>query len=405
MVSSASGRYEYRIAKRWRRFVYITTPPLLLLLVGVPAWEWWEHTASLSALLAYSVLPGALALVFLYGLAEVLKGRIIIDNQRIIQVTSYNTVSLAFEEIKGYQVSRNYLRLLPADIRKPTIRISLLTEQLDEIFDWVADYYPNLNDAPAAGNPVTEPAPFAEPTKAYFQLAEAYQTAQLLNRASWVVAAGLLFYPKPYTILVTAGLLLPLAAIAAQWVYAGLLQPDEPDNSKTPSLGVALIVPAVGLFVRMMLDAELVRTAPIQPWAYSIGGGFAVLLLVACRKQLVGKQGDAGQAIIIFTAALLYGYSAPVAYNVAFDTSQPTHHTSVVLSKYLNSDELPGFTARVQAWGPFPQPVAVHVGRAHYRQLTAGTRIRIRLMQGRLGLPWFVVVHEATPYPAAQVVR
>ena len=268
---------------------------------------------------------------------------------------------------------------------------------MPQIIDWVAEYYPNLEPPSQAAE-----APFASPETQSTrdrQRAEARQTARLLNHVSWIVTAWLLFYPTPYGMAVLAALLLPLAAVAAQWLYPGMLRPDEPDAAPAPSLAVSLLIPGVGLFVRMLLDAELVSVAAVQPWAYPVGGGFALLLLAGSWRHLVGKNRELGQLVIILASALLYGFSAPVAYTVAFDTGRPTYYSPLLLRKYINGAELPGFTAQLQPWGPFRAPAPAHVSRAYYRQLRPGSPVRVRLMPGALGMPWFRVV-ENSPRPA-----
>ncbi|MBF9141639.1 hypothetical protein [Hymenobacter properus] len=89
---------------------------------------------------------------------------------------------------------------------------------------------------------------------------------------------------------------------------------------------------------------------------------------------------------------MLYGYSAPVAYDVAFDTGRAVDYRPVLLRKYINDDELPGFSAVVQPWGPFSDSTTVHVSKAYYRRLRPGSRVRVRLMPGALGVPWFKVM-------------
>lgn len=160
-------------------------------------------------------------------------------------------------------------------------------------------------------------------------------------------------------------------------------------------MGVSLLLPSIGLFVRILLldAAELVSVAAVQPWAYPVGGGFALVLAAGSWRYLVGEARDFGQLIIVLTAALLYGFSAPVAYNVAFDTGPPAYCTPRLLRKYINNDEFSGFTAVVRPWGPSQHDsVRVHVSRAHYQHLQLGSPVRVRLMPGALGIAWFRAV-------------
>ena len=389
MADALPGYREYRLATGWRLFVGFAAPLLVVLFIGMPVLWWLEKPLPLLTAL-YCALPLGLALLLLYGWAEALWGRVIVAPEGIMEVSILGRRRLAWVEVKGYRITRNYLRLLPTDVRKKPIRIGLLTEQIAEIIDWVDAYYPNLGPpTPVAPPAAPNPAPFsslAAHTAQERRRAEAQQTVRLLSWASWVATAGLVFYPKPYLLAVTAGLLLPPAAAVAQWLYPGLLRPDEPDGSGKASLGVALVLPGVGLFFRLLFDVELVSIAAIQPWAYAVGGSLALLLVAGSWRHLAR---DAGQGIIILAAALLYGFSAPVAYNTAFDKSPPTYYTPRLLRKYINTNEFTGFMATVQPWGPFRDSAQVHVSRAHYRKLRPGHPVRIRLMPGALGIPWF----------------
>ena len=386
---------EYRLAKGWQIFMVVVAPLLIALCVGMPVLWWLEKPMPLLTAL-YCLLPLGFALLFAYGLAEAIWSHIIISPEGIVEIGALSRRQLAWTEIKGYQISKNYLRLLPTDTRKRPVKIGLLTEEIENITAWAASYYPNLN-AEIAPETEAPPKPFASPveqTKQAQHRTEAQQTARLLNRASWLVTAWLVFYPRPYTLAVMAGILLPLGAVVAQWLYRGQLRPDEPDSASAPSLGVSLLLPGVGLFVRILLldEAELVSVAAIQPWAYPVGGCFALLLIAGSWRHLAGKTRDSGQLIIILTAALLFGFSAPVAYNVAFDTNPPTYYSPRLLRKYINNDEFAGFTAVVEPWGPLRDSALVHVSRAHYQQLQPGNPIRVRLMPGALGVAWFRAV-------------
>ncbi|GAB3581695.1 PH domain-containing protein [Hymenobacter daeguensis] len=394
MPASLPECRAYYLAKGWRIFMCVAAPLLILLLVGMPLLWWLEKPMPLYVAL-YCLLPLGFGLLFLYGLAEAIWGRVVLTPEGITEVSTLGRRQLAWVEIKGYRISRNYLRLLPADTRRRSVKIGLLTDDISKIIDWVAEYYPNLGPAPEQPAAGPRLVPFASPemqTAHDRQLAEAQQTARLLNYASWGAAAWLLFYPVLYQLAITASLLLPVAAVAAQWLYPGLLRPDEPDAAPAPALGVALIIPGAALFIRMALDITLVSTAAIQPWAFGVGGGLALLLVLGSRQHLFGREAAFGQGVIILLAAALYGYSAPVAYNTAFDANPATDYTPALLAKRINPDELPGFKAQVQPWGPFSHANELLVGRAHYHQLQPGDRVRVRLMPGELGIAWFKVI-------------
>ncbi|GAA4028395.1 hypothetical protein GCM10022409_10620 [Hymenobacter glaciei] len=383
---------KYRLASGWLIFMYVVAPLLIALFAGMPLLWWLEKPMPLLTAL-YCLLPLGFALLLAYGLAEAIWGNITISQTGIVEVSMLGRRQLAWNEIKGYRISKNYLRLLPTDTRKQPVKIGLMTEDIERITAWVVSYYPNLTppEAPESEAPTKPFASPAEQTSQVRQRTEAQQTARLLNQASCLVTAWLIFYPMPYTLAVMAGILLPLGAAVAQWLYPGQLRPDEPDDAPSPSLGVSLLLPSVGLFVRILLidEAELVSVAAIQPWAYPVGGGFALLLVAGSWRHLVGKNRDSGQLIIILTAALLFGFSAPVAYNVAFDTSSPIYYKTRLIRKYINNDEFAGFTAVVEPWGSLRDSMLVHVSRVHYQQLHPGDSVRVRLMPGALGVAWF----------------
>ena len=386
---------KYRLARAWRIFTCVVAPLLTALFTGMPLLWWLEKPMPLLTTL-YCLLALGLAALLLYGLAEAIWGHVIITPKGVVEVGPLRRRSLAWAEVKGYRISKNYLRLIPTDTCKQAVKIGLLTEEIEYITNWVASYYPNLSPLmPAEAEVQLEPfaSPAGQTAKAR-QRNEAQQTARLLNRASWLATAWLVFYPMPYKLAVMAGILLPLGALAAQWLYPGQLRPDEPDDAPAPSLGVSLLLPSIGLFVRVLLldEAELISVATVQPWAYAVGGGFALVLAASSWRYLVGKAHDSGQLIIILTAALLFGFSAPVAYNVAFDTGPPAYYAPRLLRKYINNDEFSGFTAVVRPWGPVRDSALVHVSRAHYQQLRPGSPVRVRLMPGALGIAWFRAV-------------
>jgi hypothetical protein len=381
---------SYGTAKGWRIFVYLFIPLLILLFFSSPLWMFegeWTGTR-----LGFVVGAWIFGLLFCYCLYEVIKGRHIITNDKLIYQGAFRRKELPLAEISGYRIDQQYTYIQPKTAAHPKIRIGYTSEKYEEIQGWLATTYPNLDQLEQEQEEaiILEDHNLGHTASVREEnLAAARKTAKLLNGAGLLTGAWLLFLPNPYSWAVAAGLLVPLLAIAALFWHRNIIRPDEQKNSAYPSVAAALFAPAAGLLLRSMLDFELLYYSPIWPIAGTVAALVGAVVLLASREFLQQQKSRLNVSLSALAFALLYGYSSVVAANCVFDEGQPTRHKTEVLSKHSSSGKTTTYYLNVSAWGPRTQAEDITVSEEYYDQTQPGTTISIYLLPGRLGIPWF----------------
>lgn len=381
---------SYGTARGWRIFIYLFGPLLIALFWSSP---FWMPSGDWNALrIGFTVGMGLFGLFFVYCIYETAKGRHIITDTAFVYAGTLYRKELPLEAIKGFRTDQQYTHILPTSKAYPKIKIGYTSEGYEEIQQWLAEHYPNLDEQEqqqeeealledhALGRTVAE----REQT-----LTQARQVATWLNLAGMTTAGWLIFLPKPYETAFTAGLTLPLVAALALFWHRTALRPDEQKNSAYPSLAAALFMPSLGLLLRCLFDFELLAYAPVWRMAGLVAAGFGGLLLLSSQEFLRQPKSRWSAGLSVVAYALLYGYAGTVSVNCVFDEGPAKHYQATVLSKHYSSGKSTTYYLHVSPWGPRTTAEDITVTEEHYERATNGKPVHIYQMPGRLGIPWF----------------
>ena len=224
------------------------------------------------------------------------------------------------------------------------------------------------------------------------RLSKARRTSKVLNIAGGAVAAWLLFQPDPYHWAVAAGLALPWLTAAALWLHPAALSLVENKNSAHPSPSLALLLPALALLLRGVLDFEILNYQNLWLPAAVVTIGLAGGLLTSTRHFVTQSDSRLSTLLTALGYAALYGFAATLIVNCAYDEGHATKHTARVLRKHVSSGKTTTYYLEVSSWGPRRTAADVVVSRDYYQQLQVGNEVRIHQMPGRLSVPWFTVI-------------
>src|SRR5687768_15718032 len=107
---------EYKIAKGWAIFMYIAAP----LLIGLFAWllimpfvPWMKDDVAPE--IYWFLAPMSLGMIGLMavGLMDTIKGKFVIDNEKVYTIGIFSNRHLRFDEIKGYRITDKYIFIEP----------------------------------------------------------------------------------------------------------------------------------------------------------------------------------------------------------------------------------------------------------------------------------------------------
>ncbi|WP_139252107.1 hypothetical protein [Hymenobacter psychrotolerans] len=296
--------------------------------------------------------------------------------------------------MRGYRTDNQYTHIVPVSKAYPGIRIGYTSEGYEDIQQWLADRFPDLDvqqQEQEAQEILQDDALGRTEAEREEKLLQAQRLCRVLNIAAWAVAAWLFFYPQPYSLATQAALALPPVALLAMFWHRGLIRADERKDSAYPSLASALFMPSLALLLRVLFDFELLEHTLVWPLAAAVAAVFGGLLAYGSWRFISNSASRWSALAMLLFCALAYGYAAPAAYNCAFDKAIPQVHQAAVHGKHSSSGKTTTYYLAVGPWGPRTTPEDVTVTKELYEQTQAGDTVHAYLFPGRLGIPWFSV--------------
>jgi hypothetical protein len=216
-----------------------------------------------------------------------------------------------------------------------------------------------------------------------------------LNVISVITAGWTIFYPHPYVLAAATAAVLPIIALGLVIARPGQLETGGARNDRRPQIVTSLMLPGLALCFRTTLrDAHLIRYAPALV-AGAVGGiVFATGMIASDPKLREGRW----KLLLLLPLLSVHPYAVAVEANWVLDRSQPRAYEAQVLDSWISRGKHTSYRLRLGRWGPRMEPDDVTVSRATYRTAKLGSRIWVRMNDGALGMPWFVVL-PASPGP------
>ncbi|MFD2512635.1 hypothetical protein ACFSRY_02040 [Pontibacter locisalis] len=387
----------YKTAKGWAIFTYIVAPLLIALFSGLLVMPFIPGT-ELPLSIYWILTPvslGMLALLIV-GVLDTIKGRFVIDKDRVFVKTTLTNRQLMLDEIKGYRVDNNYIFIESAVPGKKRIKISAYLGKTDEILEWLSSSYPDLN----LQNMEQEEQEILNNEElgwTYEQreekLKKARKTAKVLSWIGGLVGAWTLFWPSPYEYAIVASVVVPVIAIIIAKTSGGLIRFDEKKNSAYPTVFWGIFSPSMAVSLRALLDFNIFNHDNVWLLAALISVTFIVVLIVGSKefdfKSAKGFLAVAGISLTIFA----YSYGTAIVINCLNDSSTPEIYSSKVLNKRISSGKSTSYYIELTPWGSQKEADEVSVTKEFYEQINKGDAVSIYFMKGYMEIPWFIVTN------------
>lgn len=302
--------------------------------------------------------------------------------------------SMRRSDIRGYRTlvanGATTLELLPRSVGQRKLSISMLFREDPQFTAWFADL-PNLDveEFLQSAREIEGNREIGHTPAERLQRAEwARKTARTLNAAMVGLMVWAMFYPRPYTPLMTLIMLVPWIGIVVAKSSNGLFTIEDPGkNTAKADLTLLLIMPGFVLGLRDLFDIQLVDgTAVLLPAAV---GGALITASLAGLFPAVRKRW--GHLLLLLAFLTIYAGSSIIMTNTLLDRSGPEAYQVKVLKKHSTSGKTTTYYFTVPAWGPRPAPEDVTVSGSYYRTKQVGDDVCIFLFPGRFGFPWFDV--------------
>jgi len=386
---------EYRIAKGWKIFVWICMPLLMALFGWLGIMPYTDKEFDLTLALIFTPISLGFEFLMIIGLLDMIKSKLIIENEKIINVGVFKIKELSFDSIKGIKVDQNYLHFLPKNKSDKKIKVSSYVGRFWELRDWAERKFTDL-DVEEFVNDEKELLKNEEfgrtQEEREYRIKKAKQITKTINTISWIVALSAIFYPHFYKTQIVLCALLPIVGLFISFTSKGLIRLEGKSNSAYPDILISFFIPSCALMVRALLDFAIFDYSNFVKPALAIFVLLSILLFKGAKVEYNFKKGVTYLAIFgIFMLTGMYTYGLLISTNALFDNSKPTVYKAKILNKRISSGKTTTYYLELDKWGLQKEVDDVSVTKDIYYNHEIGDTAVVYFRHGLYKIPHYFV--------------
>ena len=231
-----------------------------------------------------------------------------------------------------------------------------------------------------------------------------------LHKLNWLeyiaigVSCWFLFYPKPYTLVFTILILIPLIGI----IINGLHKPSISslveitiDNKKELKYDVAdfIDIAAWAILLRIVKDYNFENyRSLIFPGILSIS--IITIILFFTHKKIEESNRN---KLWIYTSIIfnisIYSLATTYGINCVYDSSKPKIFETKITDKTITTRKSKkSYYIEIAPWGEHFEKEEILVSKSEYEEYNIGENVEIDLKEGFLYIPWFYVEKKYSKY-------
>ena len=385
---------EYKLAKGWAIFIYIFAPLVIALFVWLAIMPFISPIEGMSPNAVWYFVPVSLLIVgiLVFGVLDAIKGKVIIDRNKIIKQGVFGSRELLSHEIKGFTVTPNYIFIKPGVAHKKKIKISLAYGKTQEILEWLASHHADLEEMTRlqeTNEILTNEQYGSTVSKRTWHWDNAKQVASYLNGAGIVVGAWAIFYPTPYLHALIACMVIPLIALMVTKLYKGLLRLDASQGSAYPSVGGGLFVPAAALAVRALQDYSVFDHSPAWLPVIIVTAILMGASILAHKGFNLKESRHWWFVVAYLMFSMAYAYGTVIVLNCYYDRSTPEVYQATVMEKKSSSSSSgDSFYFYLTPWEKAKEVEQMDVPRKVYDRVNKNDVVNILYYKGKFNIPW-----------------
>lgn len=391
----------YRVSKRWKLFLWVFTPPLIILFGGSMIWflTRLDHLEPRSLgmyllFFCFQILLAGMSGYFIYGLVSLQKYRLEIHDDQIRDIGVFRTTQLNIADIKGFKILpfqyHKKLFVIPVNSDLKTLKIDLALERQAELLNWLEEHLVDLIKVETEKEmdeirSNAEVGSSVEDRLKCFRQAKAM--AWILNGLGVIVTGWGFIYPRPYQLAIWALILTPVVTLVLSSFYRNLIKVDNPITSAYPSIGIALFMPSFVLAIRVMKDYSILSWTHFWvPFTFVSLAWIGVLFL----RDPVNLN-----AKVMFISRILlccvYGFGAVISMNGLLDDAVATKYVTRIVDKKIKGDDSSRFCLILEPVTGINLPKETEVQRWIYAKYETGDIVSVIVRPGKFRIPWFYV--------------
>lgn len=208
-----------------------------------------------------------------------------------------------------------------------------------------------------------------------------------------------IIYPKPYNILFTALLCMPIIGLLLNGLtgrpsISSLVEISKNDDGRNKyDVADFIDLAAWAILIRVLIDYEFESF-----YSLLIPGTIAfsiMLILLFATHKLIDQTTKSKTWIyssLIFNV-LIYSYAGTYGANCTYDRSKPIVYETKVIDKNISKSRKGRRTyyITVNPWGHHYDKEQISIARSRFEEIHVGQKVKIDLKKGLFNIPWYYV--------------
>ncbi|MFV1884780.1 MAG: hypothetical protein ACMZ7B_09850 [Balneola sp.] len=387
---------EFRISFSWRIFMYIAAP--LLGVLGV--WPFFLINSSIAkngfwvALVILLLSTGFIA-GCIYSFLRINREKIVFKNGKLVHHLAFSRKELSFDHIKGYRTDGNYIHIIPKDEKKKALRISSYIENRDFFLSQLYQKFENLdtNESRDELNEFLSNKRYgADKVEREKRLFLAKKTTNVFNTITFVLAAWLLLYPRPYILIVLLNILIPIVALFFFYSFKGLIKLDKSKESIYPNIASPLIIPGMILALRCLFDFSILSFNNFWVPAILSSTVFFGLFFISSEELKKTNSISLIRTISLFLFLSMYVSTSLLMLNRLFDFERPSAYQALVIKKNKPSEGNDYKLVLADGWDPrINSTESPIVSEEFFNRTNVGDSVYVNVHEGAFKIPWYYI--------------
>ncbi|MCF6407471.1 hypothetical protein L3C95_31545 [Chitinophaga filiformis] len=331
------------------------------------------------------LLPVSLVAIFfiVWGLLQ-MNEKVIFDNYSIRKVSLLVNREILLNDVRGYTVERNYLRIIPYEGKGKRISASNQLRGIERLEYMLAARYLNLNVEEAQAV-VDKAMRHTGDQDARKLLKQAKTETYALTGVTVVLCVLCFLYVGWYCLALFCCVPLSLLLLLR---HKGLVQLDSSKESPLPTM---FMIPLFVVIVQVLQTRPIYIINYSKVWLLAIGIAVALTVMLWLCSQYLDKKRKAymATAAIMVLIFLGNGYGFVVTTNAILDKGGYEYYESTVTDKHISKGKNTSYYLTLEPWAHQPESERKSVSRKLYNEVEIDAKIGIYYHHGALNIPWY----------------
>jgi len=374
----------FELSRGWKIATYIMLGLFFAVFVSLAIFCFIDP--SLKRVMVF-MLPFSLVAIFFIvcGFLQI-DEKVIVDNYSIRKESRLVNREILLNDVKGYRIDKNYVRILPHEGRGKKILASTYLSGINHLKALLAQRYPDL-DVEETQEVYDEAIRQTGGQDAQKLMKQAKTEVYTLTGITVALGVLTFLYLDWYFLALFCCVPLSLLLLLR---HKGLVQLDTSKESSLPSI---FLIPFIAVFVPIMRSFHMHILQYSKVWPLAIGIAVALtVMLWLCSAYLNKKR---GQYIVsaIFMSLIFFGngYGLVVMSNAFFDKKGYEYYETTVTDKHISKGKSTTYYLTLEPWAHQAGEERESVDRSLYEEVGINDKVGVYYYEGAFHIPWYQV--------------